>query len=92
MDDSDEMSSFICRDMTAATIIGTLRVKLQHDKIMNDLECQEKGIHNISLCSEHISYMWTANNLVRLVYSDLFVLLLYVPSQQLWSLQDGQFT
>ena len=22
----------------------------------------------------------------------LFVLLLYVPSQQLWSLQDGQFT
>ena len=23
---------------------------------------------------------------------DLFVLLLYVPSQQLWSLRDGQFT
>ena len=26
------------------------------------------------------------------IYFCLFVLLLYVPSQQLWSLQDGQFT
>ena len=25
-------------------------------------------------------------------YDCLFVLLLYVPSQQLWSLRDGQFT
>ena len=25
-------------------------------------------------------------------YDFLFVLLLYVPSQQLWSLRDGQFT
>ena len=28
----------------------------------------------------------------RLVFVCLFVLLLYVPSQQLWSLRDGQFT
>ena len=27
-----------------------------------------------------------------IVYVCLFVLLLYVPSQQLWSLRDGQFT
>ena len=26
------------------------------------------------------------------VFVCLFVLLLYVPSQQLWSLRDGQFT
>ena len=31
----------------------------------------------------------TSNFVVLLV---LFVLLLYVPSQQLWSLRDGQFT
>ena len=26
------------------------------------------------------------------LFACLFVLLLYVPSQQLWSLRDGQFT
>ena len=29
---------------------------------------------------------------VALIFVCLFVLLLYVPSQQLWSLRDGQFT
>ena len=32
------------------------------------------------------------NNSVNLFCICLFVLLLYVPSQQLWSLRDGQFT
>ena len=29
---------------------------------------------------------------VKIVFVCLFVLLLYVPSQQLWSLRDGPFT
>ena len=34
----------------------------------------------------------TANKLSQTRFVFLFVLLLYVPSQQLWSLRDGQFT
>ena len=30
--------------------------------------------------------------IIKIICLFLFVLLLYVPSQQLWSLRDGQFT
>ena len=33
-----------------------------------------------------------AFSVVSMITNNLFVLLLYVPSQQLWSLRDGQFT
>ena len=46
-------------------------------------------IHNIIFSAEGI---FQAGKLIAAGFVCLFVLLLYIPSQQLWSWRDGQFT
>ena len=40
----------------------------------------------------YVAYSGAQSGLVSVSWLVLFVMLLYVPSQQLWSLRDGQFT
>ena len=42
--------------------------------------------------SQEAKYLQHLSAQLIILFVCLFVLLLYVPSQQLWSLQDGQFT
>ena len=51
--------------------------------------CMPWKIDILPFSSMNLEYTWNnqANSMMI-----LFVLLLYVPSQQLWSLRDGQFT
>ena len=54
--------------------------------------CFQKGCHRIEILTYFQSLLFTLAYLCLKICFVLFVLLLYVPSQQLWSLRDGQFT
>ena len=46
-----------------------------------------------NLCNNKLCFKDTfATSKILVLILNVFVLLLYVPSQQLWSQQDGQFT
>ena len=61
-----------------------------HFKKIHYLTFDQKFIQNVAQYPlHHVSY---ADKKIEVAMFVLFVLLLYVPSQQLWSLRDGQFT
>ena len=62
--------------------------------------CDDMGFDRLSCNSQHYCtllcvFIFSTNyeeHCDNMGFVCLFVLLLYVPSQQLWSLRDGQFT